>query len=311
MISMSDLIGFVERWVPEYLGRQNVVPENAVRAGDSGSLLYSTNNESRWGVASEHSHAFTALNDVVNTWGPAARMQGIHIIPEGTPPSANGSGSMTIPQSIVMNPISGSWFRIAAGTYALTSWGYLYVDLPPTTARGSTVTPTVAAWADGDRAYDHADRLILAQRSGPGPIRLSPLWTVPANPNGRMVGRTERTTLFSQAVATGNTKTAVIHSLTVEGDGVTGMELHAEGYYMNAKAACQLQFRIEDGTTLIGLTQAHLAGSDQTRAASITTYVAPFTGSKTFNTVLLPSVATTVELAGALSSPSFLRAVWT
>jgi len=104
------------------------------------------------------------------TWGENARTQGILIIPEGTAIIDNGTGSLTIPQLIVMNPAAGSWMRVAAGTYSLGSWGYLYVDIPPTGTSRSVVTPSIAAWSDTDRLYDSRDRIILAQRRGGGAI---------------------------------------------------------------------------------------------------------------------------------------------
>jgi hypothetical protein len=42
--------------------------------------------------------------------------------------------------------------------------------MPPTNAARGTVTPSVRVWSDGDRNYDGRDRVVLAQRSGGGPI---------------------------------------------------------------------------------------------------------------------------------------------
>jgi len=113
------------------------------------------------------------------TWGENARTQGICIIPEGTV-SDDGAGNLTFGSTvIVMNPAAGSWIRVASGTYTLGTWGYLYVDIPPTGTRGTTVTPSVGTWTDGDRNYDNRDRIILAQRMGNGAIFTR--FTQPAN----------------------------------------------------------------------------------------------------------------------------------
>lgn len=120
--------------------------------------------------------------DAPATWGENARTQGILVIPEGTTTADDGAGNLTIPSLVVMNPAAGSWMRVTGGTYTLGSWGYLYVDIPPTGTRGTTVTPTVGSWSDEDRPYDSRDRLVLAQRVGTGAIytRLSQ----PANGGG-------------------------------------------------------------------------------------------------------------------------------
>ena len=112
-------------------------------------------------------------------WGLNARSQGVIIMPEGTV-SDDGAGNLTFGSNvIIMNPLAGSWIRVAAGTYALGGWGALWAPIPPTGARGTVVTPTVLAWADADRNYDGRDRVLLAQRNGAGYV-----WTrfgVPAN----------------------------------------------------------------------------------------------------------------------------------
>ena len=106
------------------------------------------------------------------TWGLTSRTQGVLVYPEGD--VYQNGGELTLAGgAIVMNPASGSYVRVKAGTYTLSPWGYLYVDLPPTSTRGSTITPTVAAWSDGDRKYDSADRLVLAQRQAGGTIYLN------------------------------------------------------------------------------------------------------------------------------------------
>jgi hypothetical protein len=103
------------------------------------------------------------------TWGPVMRSQGLMVLPEGKI-SDNGSGNITIPTTIVMNPLGGSWMRVSGGTYSLGGWGYLYVDMPPTGASRTTVVPQVGAWSDADRVYDGKDRLVLAQRMSSGDI---------------------------------------------------------------------------------------------------------------------------------------------
>lgn len=105
----------------------------------------------------------------LSAWGLNARVQGILIMPEGNV-TDDGAGNLTIPSTIIMNPLSGSWIRVAAGTYTLGGWQSLWAPIPPTGARGTTVTPTVLAWSDTDRNYDGRDRVLLAQRQSAGPI---------------------------------------------------------------------------------------------------------------------------------------------
>lgn len=113
-----------------------------------------------------------------STWGLNARAQGLMVIPEG-PVYDHGNGTLELGGTvIVMNPASGSWLRVAAGTYELAAWGYLYVDLPPTTVARSAATPQVGAWSDADRPFDQPDRLVLAQRQAGGAIYLA--FNVPA-----------------------------------------------------------------------------------------------------------------------------------
>jgi hypothetical protein len=107
------------------------------------------------------------------TWGLNARAQGVMVMPEGAVYD-HGGGSLELTATvIVMTPASGSWLRVAPGTYQLGAWGYLYVDLPPVTPARSTVTPQVGVWSDADRVYDHPDRLVLAQRQAGGAIYLA------------------------------------------------------------------------------------------------------------------------------------------
>ena len=52
-----------------------------------------------------------------------------------------------------MNPLSGSWIRVTAGTYSLGSWGALWAPMPPSTGARTNNAPTVTAWSDTDRNY--------------------------------------------------------------------------------------------------------------------------------------------------------------
>ncbi|MFC4101716.1 hypothetical protein [Paenibacillus xanthanilyticus] len=109
-----------------------------------------------------------ALDDI-RPWGLNARMQGLIMMPEGQI-ADNGTGTVTIGNAIiVMNPASGTYFRIAGGAYALPTWGYLYADIP-VTGHGVQVTPQIGAWVDGKAHYGHRNRIIIAQRSGSGNI---------------------------------------------------------------------------------------------------------------------------------------------
>jgi hypothetical protein len=104
------------------------------------------------------------------TWGLNARTQGLMIMPEG-PVYDDGAGNVTFTQTVVvMNPAAGSWIRVAAGTHALPSWGYLFIDLPPFAVERSALVPQIGTWSDSDRPYDHPDRLILAQRQAAGAV---------------------------------------------------------------------------------------------------------------------------------------------
>src|SRR5207245_1302933 len=104
------------------------------------------------------------------TWGQNARTQGLMIMPEG-PVFDDGAGNVTFTQTVVvMNPAAGSWVRVAAGTFVLGAWSYLYIDLPPFAVARAALTPLVGAWSDADRPYDHPDRLILAQRQAGGAV---------------------------------------------------------------------------------------------------------------------------------------------
>ncbi|MNW54110.1 hypothetical protein D3C74_316980 [compost metagenome] len=98
------------------------------------------------------------------SWGLNARLQGLMIVPEGKI-TDNGAGALTLGGAItIMNPASGTYFQVKAGTYQLSSWGYLYVDIPY--QYGAQVNPYTATWNPGARSYDHKDRIILAQRYG-------------------------------------------------------------------------------------------------------------------------------------------------
>ena len=112
----------------------------------------------------------TAFVQNLATWGLNAREQGLLIMPEGSV-NDDGAGNLTFGNTvIIMNPLSGSYVRAAAGTYTLGTWGSLWMPIPPTGSRGGTVTPTVLAWTDADRNYDGRDRVLLAQRIGAGKI---------------------------------------------------------------------------------------------------------------------------------------------
>jgi hypothetical protein len=110
--------------------------------------------------------------DATSTWGMNALATGLMVMPEGNV-FDDGAGKLTLTAPlVVMNPAAGSFVRVAAGSYTLGAWGYLFVDLPPTGKRGVEVAPQVGQWTDGDRAFDARDRLVLAQRNGNGAIHL-------------------------------------------------------------------------------------------------------------------------------------------
>jgi hypothetical protein len=113
-----------------------------------------------------------------STWGLNARAQGLMVIPEGAVYDRGGGTLELAATLIVMNPAAGSWIRVAAGTYSLPAWGFLYIDLPPAAVARTAATPQVGTWSDADRPFDHPDRLVLAQRQGAGAIFLN--FSVPA-----------------------------------------------------------------------------------------------------------------------------------
>lgn len=120
-----------------------------------------------------HGNTDMEVLDDQRAWGLNARLQGLMIIPEGSV-SDNGSGKLTFSGALmVMNPASGTYFRIQAGSFDLGTWGYLYVDLP--FRHGVTVSASVGTWADNslERLYDYKNRIILAQRNGNGSIYLN------------------------------------------------------------------------------------------------------------------------------------------
>ncbi|MNW41263.1 F5/8 type C domain protein [compost metagenome] len=103
-------------------------------------------------------------------WGLTARLQGLMIVPEGTI-TDNGTGVLTLGGAVsIMNPASGTYFRVKSGTYTLDRWSYLYVDIP--NQHGVLIDPYVAVWSPGIRAFDKKDRIILAQRNGGNEIFL-------------------------------------------------------------------------------------------------------------------------------------------
>ena len=104
------------------------------------------------------------------TWSLSARTQGLMIMPEG-PVFDDGAGNVTFASTvIVMNPAAGSWVRVAAGTFTLGTWGYLFVDLPPFAVARAALVPQLGTWSDADRPFDHPDRLVLAQRQAGGAV---------------------------------------------------------------------------------------------------------------------------------------------
>ena len=104
------------------------------------------------------------------TWGHQARTQGLIIMPEANV-TDDGAGNIVFTGTlIVMNPLGGSWIRVAAGSYTFGAWGYMWIDIPPTGASRTTVTPTVSAWADADVAYPARDRILIGQRNGAGKV---------------------------------------------------------------------------------------------------------------------------------------------
>ncbi|WP_058301141.1 discoidin domain-containing protein [Gorillibacterium timonense] len=104
------------------------------------------------------------------TWGLSARLQGLMIIPEGQVKDY-GDGSLGIYKALmIMNPSAGTYFRVNGGTYKLPAWGYLYIDIEH--IHKQSVFPKIGTWTEGPRAYEHKDRIVLAQRNGDGDIYL-------------------------------------------------------------------------------------------------------------------------------------------
>lgn len=116
-----------------------------------------------------HGHVDDPLEDE-RAWGLTARLQGLMIVPEGMIMD-NGAGTLTLSGAVsIMNPASGTYFRVKSGVFTLDRWSYLYVDIPH--QHGVLVDPYIAAWAPGIRSFDKRDRIILAQRNGGNEIFL-------------------------------------------------------------------------------------------------------------------------------------------
>lgn len=117
-----------------------------------------------------HGNVDADLLDDQRAWGLNARLQGIMIFPEGTV-TDNGNGHLYLSAPlIVMNPVSGTYFRVQAGSYYLGQWGYLYVDIP--FQHGVSVTASVGIWIDtgSPRGFENKNRIVLAQRQNNGNI---------------------------------------------------------------------------------------------------------------------------------------------
>lgn len=107
------------------------------------------------------------LNDI-RPWGLNARLQGMMIIPEGNV-NDNGTGLLSLSAPlIVMNPASGTFFRINPGSFQLENWGYLYVDIPR--IHGAATNAYKSNWTDGIKDFAYKNRIVLAQRAGSGNI---------------------------------------------------------------------------------------------------------------------------------------------
>lgn len=112
-----------------------------------------------------------ALSDR-KTWGIVARTQGLMIMPMGSiiDYGLASGGSIRINDHIlIMNPASGTYFYVEAGTYVLTDWSYLYVDIPLYFGDKQIIKPQVKVWdnnVEKPRLYDHPHRIVLAQRCG-------------------------------------------------------------------------------------------------------------------------------------------------
>jgi hypothetical protein len=109
------------------------------------------------------------LDGTEEVWGAKARLQGLIIMPEGSV-TDDGAGNIVASKIIVMNPISGSWVEIAAGNYTFGSWAFMWIELPPTTVRGTVITPTIGTWSDSDVTYKSEDKLLIAQRMYTGKV---------------------------------------------------------------------------------------------------------------------------------------------
>jgi len=120
------------------------------------------------------------VNDAaLDTWGITARSQGLIVMPDGTV-TQNSNGDVTFSGSVtIMNPLSGTFIRVKAGTYHLDPYGYLYVDLPPTAQEYSEVVPQIGVWQHGAHPFAGNDQFLLAQRSGVSKVWFNFGWTTP------------------------------------------------------------------------------------------------------------------------------------
>lgn len=121
---------------------------------------------------------------VDDTWGLAARTQGMIIAPEGAVID-DGNGNITVPNILVSNPLTKTFIRIQGFSTSLGENGYIYFDLPPDSPVNSFISATVVddnpyspPSVSPFDLYPNQNRVVLAQRIGTGKVWFKFNWSV-------------------------------------------------------------------------------------------------------------------------------------
>lgn len=117
--------------------------------------------------------------DLYDSWGSLARAQGMTVIPEGLV-TDDGNGHVVFGSTLLLMANGGAndWIRVAAGSFTLSSYDALCVDIPPTSANQATIAAYVDPYLGsvGGEKYPKRDRIVLGVRNANGYMS----WRFPA-----------------------------------------------------------------------------------------------------------------------------------